>query len=166
MVFQDADDQLFMPTVYEDVAFGPMNLRLPREVVDERVHSAIARVDADHLAGRPPYRLSGGEKRAVAIATVLAMSPDILVLDEPSSNLDPKARRRLIELLGSFEHTKIIATHDLDLALELCGRTIVMSRGTIAADGPTREVFGDDALLERCALERPASLRPCPVCGT
>ena len=165
MVFQDPDDQLFMPTVYEDVAFGPANLRLPTDVIDERVRSALARVEATHLAERPPYRLSGGEKRAVAIATVLAMAPGILVLDEPSSNLDPQARRRLIGLLGTFDHTKIIATHDLDLALELCERTVVMHRGTVAADGPTREVFADDELLGRCSLERPLSMRACPACG-
>ena len=120
---------------------------------------------ASDLATRPPYRLSGGEKRAVAIATVLAMCPNILVMDEPSSNLDPKARRRLMELLGTFEHTKIIATHDLELVAELCERTIVMCAGTIAADGPMREVFADSELLDACGLEQPASLRPCPSCG-
>jgi len=165
MVFQDPDDQLFMPTVGEDVAFGPMNLGLPDEVVDARVDEALRRVGATELKGRPPYRLSGGEKRAVAIATVLAMAPDILIMDEPSSNLDPRARRRLMGLLDSFEHTKIIATHDLDLAAELCQRTIVMSGGTVAADGPTREVFSDVPLLDRCGLEQPPTLRPCPRCG-
>lgn len=165
MVFQDPDDQLFMPTVAEDVAFGPMNLGLPADVIDARVADALARVGATELAERPPYRLSGGEKRAVAIATVLAMEPSILVMDEPSSNLDPRARRRLIGLLGSFEHTKIIATHDLDMAAELCERTIVVNRGTIAADGPTRDVFADAALLDECGLEQPPSLRPCAACG-
>ncbi len=165
MVFQDPDDQLFMPTVAEDVGFGPMNLGLPPEAVDERVADALARVGASELAERPPYRLSGGEKRAVAIATVLAMGPSMLIMDEPSSNLDPRARRRLIELLASFEHTKIIATHDLEMAAELCDRTIVMSGGTITADGPTREVFSDTALLERSGLEQPASMRPCDRCG-
>jgi cobalt/nickel transport system ATP-binding protein len=165
MVFQDSDDQLFMPTVYDDVAFGPTNMGLPPEDIEARVHDALARVGAPHLKDRPPYRLSGGEKRAVAIATVLAMSPNVLILDEPSSNLDPRARRRLIELLGTFTHTKIIATHDLDMALALCERTIVMNAGGIAADGPTTEVFTDDALLEVSRLERPLILRPCPVCG-
>ncbi|MDO9108739.1 MAG: ABC transporter ATP-binding protein, partial [Coriobacteriia bacterium] len=143
MVFQDPDDQLFMPSVYEDVAFGPMNLGLSETEVAVRVTSALERVGALHLRERPPYRLSGGEKRAVAIATVLAMTPSVLVMDEPSSNLDPRARRRLIELLASFEHTKIIATHDLDLALEVCDRTIVMSGGKVAADGPTALIFED-----------------------
>ncbi|MRR13058.1 ABC transporter ATP-binding protein, partial [bacterium] len=114
MVFQDPDDQLFMPTVFDDVAFGPVNLGLPADEVHSRVESALARVGALHLRERPPYRLSGGEKRAVSIATVLAMNPNALVMDEPTSNLDPRARRRLIALLDGFEHTKIIATHDLD----------------------------------------------------
>jgi cobalt/nickel transport system ATP-binding protein len=164
MVFQDPDDQLFMPTVAEDVAFGPMNLGLPAEEIDARVDEALARVGSLALKDRPPYRLSGGEKRAVSIATVLAMSPSMLVLDEPSSNLDPRARRRLIALLATFEHTKVIATHDLDLALDLCERTIVMSGGTVTADGPTREIFRDDALLEASGLERPLALQACPVC--
>jgi cobalt/nickel transport system ATP-binding protein len=165
MVFQDPDDQLFMPTVAEDVAFGPMNLGLPDEVVEARVDDALGRVGATELKRRPPYRLSGGEKRAVAIATVLSMCPSILVMDEPSSNLDPRARRRLMQLLATFDHTKIIATHDLDLAAELCERTIVMSGGAIVADGPTHEVFSDEALLESCGLEVPLSLRPCQHCG-
>ncbi len=165
MVFQDPDDQLFMPSVFEDVAFGPMNLGLPPEEIEGRVSDALRRVGAERLRDRPPYRLSGGEKRAVAIATVLAMCPSLLIMDEPSSNLDPRARRRLIELLATFEHTKIIATHDLDLAMDLCDRTIVMSGGTITADGPTREVFADDTLLQASGLERPLGLQACPVCG-
>ncbi|MFU8857611.1 MAG: energy-coupling factor ABC transporter ATP-binding protein [Deferrisomatales bacterium] len=164
MVFQDPDDQLFMPTVNDDVAFGPLNLGLPPEEVEERVAGALERVGALALRERPPYRLSGGEKRAVAIATVLSMSPDILVMDEPSSNLDPGARRRLIRLLQSFEHTKIIATHDLDLVLELCRRTIVIREGKVAADGPTAEIFRDEALLASCGLEKPLSLQGCPLC--
>ncbi len=165
MVFQDPDDQLFMPTVAEDVAFGPMNLNLPPDVIDGRVADALERVGASALADRPPYRLSGGEKRAVAIATVLAMSPSVLVLDEPSSNLDPRARRRLIELLRSFEHTKLIATHDLDLALDVCERTIVIHEGQVAADGPTTRVFGDEGLLDACGLEKPLVMQGRPVCG-
>ncbi len=165
MVFQDPDDQLFMPTVAEDVAFGPLNLGLPPADVAARVDQALARVGADHLRERPPYHLSGGEKRVVAIATVLAMESSILVLDEPSSGLDARARRRLIGLLTSFEHTRIIATHDLDLAAELCERTIVMSRGRIVADRATGDVFRDDGLLADSGLERPLGMRPCPVCG-
>jgi cobalt/nickel transport system ATP-binding protein len=165
MVFQDPDDQLFMPTVAEDVAFGPVNLGLPAEVVEERVSTALSTVGASALRDRPPYRLSGGEKRAVAIATVLAMNPSVLVMDEPSSNLDPKARRRLIGLLATFRHTKLIATHDLELALELCERTVVMREGRVAADGPTREVFADAELLDACGLEQPTSMLPCGACG-
>jgi len=159
MVFQDPDDQLFMPTVYDDVAFGPMNIGLTPEAVDERVVSALSTVGASHLRDRPPYRLSGGEKRAVSIATVLSMSPDILVMDEPTSNLDPKARRQLIELLQTFEHTKIIATHDLDMVLDLCERTIVMHNGAITADGPTFRLFQDQALLEQSHLEKPLRMQ-------
>lgn len=165
MVFQDPDDQLFMPTVHEDVAFGPLNLGLPAHEVESRVKAALERVGAAALHNRPPYHLSGGEKRAVAIATVLAMSPDILVMDEPSSNLDPAARRRLINLLKSFQHTKIIATHDLDMVMDLCPRTIVFHHGKIAADGPTEDIFRNEALLEACGLEKIQRLQRCPVCG-
>ena len=165
MVFQDSDDQLFMPTVFADVAFGPINLGLPPDQVRSRVERALETVGMSHVAQRPPYRLSGGEKRAVAIATVLAMDPGILVMDEPGSNLDPCARRRLIDLLGTFTHTKIIATHDLDMAMELCARTIILSQGRVAADGPTRSLLCDEAILGSCGLEKPLSLRGCPICS-
>lgn len=165
-VFQNPDDQLFMPTVYDDVAFGPVNLGLPHAEMNARVLDALERVGALKLKDRPPYRLSGGEKRSVAIATVLAMCPNVLVLDEPSSGLDPRARRQLIGLLGSFDHTKIIATHDLDLALELCERTIVINEGSVAGDGPTREIFMDKSLLDACHLELPLGMQGCPVCDT
>jgi cobalt/nickel transport system ATP-binding protein len=165
MVFQDPDDQLFMPTVFDDVAFGPLNLGLPEGEVETRVTAALATVGAAHLRDRPPYRLSGGEKRAVAIATVLSMSPDVLVLDEPTASLDPRSRRQLIQLLSKFAHTKIIATHDLDLVLELCGRTIVLEGGKVAADGRASEILRDRELLERCGLELPLRLQACPACG-
>ena len=155
MVFQDPDDQLFLSTVREDVAFGPRNLGLPPDEVARRVADALARVNASHLIDRPPHHLSGGEKRAVAIATVLSMSPDILVMDEPTSHLDPRSRRALIALLGGFEHTRIVATHDLDLALDLCPRTVVLGDGRVLADGPTADLLRDDALLARSGLERP-----------
>lgn len=156
-VFQDADDQLFMPTVEEDVAFGPLNMGLPAGEVRARVGAALATVGAAHLAARAPYRLSSGEKRAVAIAGVLAMSPDVLVLDEPSAGLDPSARRRLIGLLRSFARTKIIATHDLDLVLEVCTRVLVLHEGRVEADGAPREIFEQAQLLSRCHLEPPLS---------
>jgi cobalt/nickel transport system ATP-binding protein len=165
MVFQDPDDQLFMPTVFDDVAFGPLNLGLPPAEIESRVARALATVGAAHLKDRPPYRLSGGEKRAVAIATVLAMAPDVLVLDEPSASLDPRARRQLIALLAGFAHTKIVATHDLDLALDLCGRTIVLEGGRVAADGRTGEILRDRARLEAWGLELPLRLQGCPACG-
>lgn len=164
MVFQDSDDQLFMPIVYDDVAFGPLNLGLPPAEVDQLVNDSLATVGASHLKDRPPYRLSGGEKRAVAIAAVLAMSPDILVMDEPSSALDPKTRRQLIELLKTFKHTRIIATHDLDLVLDLCSRTIILRDGQVAADGPTLEILQNQELLDSSNLEKPLCLQGCPVC--
>ena len=165
MVFQDPDDQLFMPTVYDDVAFGPLNLGLCCEEVETRVKESLARVGAEHLQGKPPYRLSGGEKKRVAIATVLAMTPSILVMDEPTSGLDPFARRQLINLLKEFKHTRIFTSHDLDMVLEICTRVIVMHNGTVRADGPPVEIFRDDALLASCHLERPFSMQGCPVCG-
>ncbi len=164
MVFQDPDDQLFMPTVYDDVAFGPLNLGLGPEDVDTRVMNALSIVAASHLKNRPPYKLSGGEKRSVSIASVLSMSPDILVMDEPTSDLDPKTRRELIELLKTFEHTKIIATHDLDMVLDLCERTIILHKGQITADGPTVEIFQNEALLAESRLEQPLRMQSCPVC--
>ncbi|MFH1595187.1 MAG: ABC transporter ATP-binding protein [Pseudomonadota bacterium] len=164
MVFQDPDDQLFMPLVRDDVAFGPLNLGLPAEEVEARVESALATVGASHLKDRPPYRLSGGEKRAVAIASVLSMSPSILVMDEPTAALDPKTRRHLIQLLKTFNHTLIIATHDLDLVLDLCSRAIVFKEGLIVADGPTLEILQNQELLESSSLEKPLRLQGCPVC--
>jgi len=165
MVFQDSDDQLFMPTVYDDVAFGPINMGLPKDIVDERVKSTLETVGALHLINRPTHRLSGGEKRSVAIATVLSMSPDILVMDEPTSNLDPKARRRLIELLKSFKHTKIIATHDLDMVLDLCERTIILKEGEVLADGKSIDILNDESLLAESNLEKPLRFQGCPLCG-
>jgi cobalt/nickel transport system ATP-binding protein len=165
MVFQDPDDQLFMPTVHDDVAFGPLNLGLPGEEVGRRVQTALEQVGAAHLANKPPYHLSGGEKKRVAIATVLSMSPDILVMDEPTSGLDPFARRQLMALLRDFHHTKIFTSHDLDMVIELCERTIVLHGGEIKADGPTREIFNNEDLLARCYLEKPLSMQGCPICS-
>jgi cobalt/nickel transport system ATP-binding protein len=165
MVFQDPDDQLFMPTVFDDVAFGPLNLGLAEKDVEEIVLKALETVGVSHLSKRPPYKLSGGEKRSVAIATALAMSPDILVMDEPTTSLDPRSRSRLISLLKTFHHTKIIATHDLDMALEMCERTIVLHQGKITADGRTLEIFEDEALLAESGLEKPLKMQGCPICG-
>lgn len=159
IVFQNPDDQLFMPTVFDDVAFGPLNLGLTRAEVEPKAIEALKTVGVEHLKKRPPYKLSQGEKRAVSIATVLAMSPDILVMDEPTSSLDPKSRTRLISLLKTFRHTKIIATHDLDMAMDLCERTIVLHKGRIAADGPTLELFQDENLLHNASLEKPLRMQ-------
>ncbi|MBX7256941.1 MAG: energy-coupling factor ABC transporter ATP-binding protein [Candidatus Hydrogenedentes bacterium] len=164
MVFQDPDDQLFMPTVFEDVAFGPLHLGLPAEEAERKVDEALSTVGALHLKHRPPYRLSGGEKRAVAIATVLSMSPDILVMDEPTASLDPRSRRRVIDLLKSFTHTKIIATHDLDMAMDVCTRVIVMYEGVVRADGHAKDVLRDAPVLETCSLEVPLRMQSCPIC--
>ena len=163
-VFSDPDDQLFMPTVFEDVAFGPLNLGW--DDIAETCARALESVDAGHLSDRPPFRLSTGEKRRAALATVLVMSPDILVLDEPVSGLDPRARRRLIELLSGFHHTKLIATHDLDLAMVLCERTIIFAAGKVAADGRSQDILADASLLEAHGLELPLSLQACPVCAS
>ena len=159
MVFQDSDDQLFMPTVFEDVVFGPLHLGMTAGEAGKRAQEALERVGMTHLRDRPPYKLSAGEKRAVAIATVLSGVPDVLVMDEPSSNLDPRGRRRLMELLRSFEHTRIIATHDLELVVELCPRVIVLDGGRVMADGPAGELLGDEALMLKHGLEKPHSLR-------
>jgi cobalt/nickel transport system ATP-binding protein len=165
MVFQDPDDQLFMPSVYDDVAFGPLNMGLTSEDVDEAVMNALSIVGAAHLKDRPPYRLSAGEKRSVAIASVLSMSPSILVMDEPTSSLDPKARRQLIHLLKTFEHTIVVATHDLDMVLDFCSRTIVLKGGCVEADGPTLEILQNEELLDSSRLEKPLRLQGCPVCN-
>lgn len=159
LVFQQPDHQLFMPTVEEDVAFGPANMGLTPEEIEARVCTALEAVGALHLRRESPCRLSGGQKRSAAIATVLAMEPSILVLDEPTSDLDPRARRQTIGLLKRFSHTMLVATHDMEMVLELCPRTIVMREGTIAADGRTEAIFRDPALLESCGLEAPCSLR-------
>jgi len=165
MVFQYPDDQLFMPTVLEDVAFGPLNQGLSGSDLERRVTEALVQVGADHLRTKPPYHLSGGEKKRVAIATVLAMAPDILVMDEPTSGLDPFARRQLMSLLVEFKHTKIFTSHDLDMVLDLCHRTIILHEGMIMADGPTGEIFKNDELLAACRLEKPLSMQGCPLCN-
>ncbi|MGB7980304.1 MAG: energy-coupling factor ABC transporter ATP-binding protein [Candidatus Nanopelagicales bacterium] len=155
IVFQDPDDQLFMPSVAEDVAFGPANLGLRGAELDARVAEALAQVDMAQFADRPPHHLSFGQRRRVAVATVLAMRPEILVLDEPSSNLDPASRRELADILRALDVTTFMVTHDLLYALELCPRALVMSQGQIVADGPTREILADNALMRANRLELP-----------
>lgn len=155
MVFQDPDDQLFMQTVADDVAFGPANLGMAPNQIADTVHDALASVRAEHLGPRTPHHLSGGEKRTVSIATVLAMNPAALVLDEPTAGLDPVGRRELSELLRSLPQTQLIVTHDLPFALATCDRSVIISNGTIVGDGPTREILQDTALLEQHRLELP-----------
>ena len=155
LVFQDPDDQLFMPTVREDVAFGPANMGVAGEELERRVKNALERVGMLETIDRPPHHLSFGQRRRVAVATVLAMEPEILVLDEPSSNLDPASRRELAEILRGLDVTVLMVTHDLPYALELCERSLILSGGVIAADGPTRKILADASLLAAHRLELP-----------
>ena len=160
VVMQNPDDQLFMPTVYEDVAFGPANLGLSNEMIRKRVEDALREVGAFHLKDRPPHKLSGGQKKAVAIAGVLAMQPDILVMDEPTSGLDPGARRQLIKTISGFTHSRIIATHDLDLVLDICDRCILLYNGMIKRDGLPGEILLDEELMLQSGLALPLSVSP------
>ncbi len=164
MVFQDPDDQLFMTTVYDDVAFGPRNYKLDEDEVHERVIEALELVGIAHLKDRAPFKLSGGEKRVAAMATVLSMQPDVLIMDEPTSSLDPKSRRRIMNILKGFDHTKIITSHDLDMIFDICHRVIVIKDGGIAADGITSEILSDSKLMDLCGLEVPLALQNCPCC--
>src|SRR5262249_7819606 len=159
LLFQDPDDQLFCPTVRDDVAFGPLNLDFPQEEALRRVEEALAAVGLSGIDDRPPQQLSFGEKRRVCLAGVLACEPSLLALDEPSSNLDPRARRGLIEILTNCPAAQIIASHDLEMVVELCSRVIVLDQGRIHADGPTRELLSDDKLMARHGLEVPLSIQ-------
>ncbi len=157
LVFQYSDNQLFLPTVRDDVSFGPQNQGLSPAEVQARVCDALNSVHGIHLIDKMTHELSGGEKRSAAIAGVLAMAPNILLLDEPSSDLDPAARRSLINILAKSPQTKIITTHDLDLAMELCPRIIVLHEGKVLADGSSEEIFNNTPLLSRARLEQPLS---------
>jgi cobalt/nickel transport system ATP-binding protein len=155
LVFQDPDNQLFMPTVFDDVAFGPINMALSKEDMEKSVNEALKEVDMLDSIHRPSHHLSFGEKKRVSIATVLSMNPQILALDEPSSNLDPKHRRNLINLLNELKLTKIIATHDLGLVYEVCSRVILMDKGKIITTGEVSNILQDKTLLEAHSLEVP-----------
>jgi cobalt transport protein ATP-binding subunit len=159
IVFQDPDDQLFMPTVGEDVAFGPSNFGLTGAALDARVAEALASVGMGEHVDRSPMHLSGGQRRRVALATVLACDPEILVLDEPSSNLEPVARRELAEVLLSLDRTMLMVTHDLPYALQLCPRSVLVDDGVVVADGPTRELLADTEFLAAHRLELPYGFR-------
>ena len=161
-VLQDSDNQMFMPTVFEDMLFGPLNYGMPRPEAEALVDRTLAELNLIHLKNRRNHKLSGGEKRMAAIATILAMQPRIMLMDEPSTALDPKNRRTLIRTLNALPVTKIIATHDLDLVLETCDRVLLLHDGQIAADGPAGEILRDRALLERHSLELPFCLAGVP----
>jgi cobalt/nickel transport system ATP-binding protein len=160
VVFQDPDDQLFMPTVRDDVAFGPSNLGFKGAALEVRVMEALDKVGMADFADRPPHHLSFGQRRRVAVATVLAMEPEILVLDEPSSNLDPASRRELADILRGLDVTVLMVTHDLPYAFELCPRAAVLSDGVIVADGPTYDVLTDEPLMAAHRLELPFGFDP------
>jgi cobalt/nickel transport system ATP-binding protein len=159
IIFQNSDDQIFNATVFDDVAFGPLNLGLPAEEVRGRVAEALRRVGLEDCAGRVPFHLSGGEKRRVALAGVLAMRPEILLLDEPSLYLDPRGRRELIGLLRELPGTKVIASHDLELVRATCARVLLLDGGRLVGDGPADVLLGDAGLMEAHGLEVPYSLR-------
>jgi cobalt/nickel transport system ATP-binding protein len=159
IVFQDSDDQLFNSTVFDDVAFGPLNLDLAADEVKARVAEALATVGLAGFDERVPFHLSGGEKRRVALAGVLAMRPEVLLLDEPSLHLDPRGRRGLIGLIRSLPGTRLIASHDLELVLETCPRSLLLDAGRVIAEGPSSSLLADAALMEGHGLEVPYSLR-------
>lgn len=160
LIFQNPDDQLFMPTLYDDIAFGLLNRGVEGEELDKRVRNAIEERGLKGLEKKFPGRLSGGQKRLASLASVLVMEPEILLTDEPSSNLDPKSRRDLINNLASLKNTRIIASHDLEMALDLCKRAILLDRGKIAADGDAAVIMSDRKLMEDHSLEVPHSLLP------
>ncbi|WP_227429325.1 energy-coupling factor ABC transporter ATP-binding protein [Psychrobacter sp. I-STPA6b] len=157
--FQNPDDQLFMPTVFDDVAFGLVNMGVEGEDLERQVMSALRRVGVEHLAERPPYRLSGGQKRSVALAGILVMEPSVLVLDEPSNALDPQARENLLEQLTAFTHSQLIATHDLDLVLDICDRVIVLSQGEVLSNATPAETFSNLELLQASSLGLPLKMQ-------
>ena len=157
-VFQDSDSQLFMTTVGEDVAFAPRNYGLPEEEVEKRVQEALEKVHITHLRDKSIFKLSGGEKKLASLATILSMSPDMILLDEPSVALDPRNRRNLIHVLNEFEHLKLIASHDLDFIWDTCSRVVLVHEGQIIADGTPDVILRDEKLLSENGLELPLSL--------
>jgi cobalt/nickel transport system ATP-binding protein len=160
LLFQDPNDQLFCPTVYEDIAFGPLNLGSPSEEIQRRVDKALDDAGLSlSMRSRSSHHLSLGERRRVSLASVLAMNPAVLGMDEPTSNLDPRNRRHLIEVISGLKATLILATHDLELVLDVCPRTVLMDQGRIWADGETRKMLSNEQLMEAHGLEVPLSLK-------
>ena len=157
-VLQNSDNQMFMPTVYEDMIFAPLNYGLSREEAEKRVDAALEKLNLQELKHRHNHRISGGEKRMAAIATILAMEPRAILMDEPSSALDPFNRRLVINTIRELPETKLITSHDLDMILDTCERVILLDRGQIAADGPAEEILRDKALLEAHRMELPFRL--------
>lgn len=155
LVFQSPEDQLFSPRVFDDVAFGPLYQGLPKEIVEQRVGEALQAVAMREYAHRVSHHLSMGEKKRIAIATVLSMKPEVLILDEPTAGLDPRSRRSLINLLDELPLTMLVSTHDMPLVKELFPRMVILDRGQVVADGPTIELMEDELLLEAHGLEKP-----------
>ena len=158
MVFQNPDDQLFMPNVYDDIAFGPRNMGVGEEEISRRIDDVLEKLGISHLRNRMTGKLSGGEKRSIAIASILVMNPNVILFDEPTSYLDPKSRRLLIQELSSLGHTQLIATHDLDMAMDVCNRVVILQNGEIQATGPAKEILMNEALLKKCGLELPLGI--------
>ena len=159
LIFQDPDDQLFSPTVYDDVAFGPLNLGFSKDDINQRVDKALSEVGLSPLAQKPPHHLSFGEKKRASVATVLPMEPELLVLDEPTSNLDPLNRRNMINLIKQLSPTKIIATHDLEMVVDLQAQVVILDKGEIVAQGTADDILANEELLLKHSLELPWSFR-------
>lgn len=159
-LFQSAEDQLFSSTIYDDVAFGPLNMGLNRDEIDKRVADALERVGYRERTDKAPFHLSGGEKRLAAIATLLSMNPEVLLFDEPTANLDSRNRRKVIQLIQAMEETLFISSHDLEFLLETCDRVILLDDGKVVAEGPIREILADEVLMNSHGLEKPHSLIP------
>lgn len=158
-VFQDSDNQLFMSNAYDDIAFAPRNYFFSEDEVERRVNKALEMVNIEHLKYKQTFKMSGGEKKLVSIATILSMTPDIILMDEPSAALDPKNRRNLIRLLNGFDHIKIIVSHDLDFVMDTCNRVILMNDGEIIKDGECEKILSDKELLESNGLELPLCMQ-------
>lgn len=156
-VLQDSDDQMFMPTVYEDMIFAPRNYGLSKEETEERIDAVLEKLDLKELKHSRNHKISGGEKRMAAIATILAMDPEVILMDEPTASLDPYNRRLVINAINSLSQTKLITSHDLDMILDTCGRVILLDQGKIIADGKTEEILRDQKLLEAHRMELPLS---------